>query len=50
MVLNSMGWVVELGYELLKHAVEARSLLGYFGLCGSDWFQLKSTTWMASCS
>ncbi|PSC75129.1 CLP1-like protein [Micractinium conductrix] len=22
MVLNSMGWVVELGYELLKHAVE----------------------------
>lgn len=25
MILNSMGWIVELGYELLKHTIEVRS-------------------------
>ena len=25
MFVNSMGWIVELGYELLKHTVQARA-------------------------
>ncbi len=31
MILNSMGWIVELGYELLKHTIEVR--LASRGLC-----------------
>lgn len=33
LVVNSMGWIVELGYELIKHTVQVGAAGGWFGAC-----------------
>lgn len=38
MVVNSMGWIQDLGYELLKHTVEVRGGVGARGgSVGTAW-------------